>query len=150
MIKFILVAAMTTLLCFGTAAAQGTGFGVGITVGEPTGVCGKYWLTGNTAIDGAAAWSFEGESFHLHGDYLFYKYNVITVEKGRFPLYYGIGGRISLDKDETKAGVRIPVGLNYIFASDPLDIFMEIVPVLNVAPDTEFSFNAAIGIRFFF
>ena len=40
--------------------------------------------------------------------------------------------------------------LNYIFETSPFDVFLEVVPVLDLAPDTEFDFNAAIGARFFF
>ncbi|MBP2681688.1 MAG: hypothetical protein H6Q78_1551, partial [Candidatus Krumholzibacteriota bacterium] len=45
---------------------------------------------------------------------------------------------------------RVPVGLTYIFDGAPLDIFFEIVPILDLIPDTEFDANAAIGIRFYF
>jgi hypothetical protein len=36
--------------------AQADGFGVGIILGEPTGLSGKYWLTEKTAVDAAVAW----------------------------------------------------------------------------------------------
>jgi len=49
-----------------------------------------------------------------------------------------------------KVGVRIPVGINYIFAKAPLDIFLEIVPMLELVPRTEFNLNGGIGIRYFF
>ena len=131
--------------------AQQSGFGLGVIVGEPTGVCGKYWLDDANAIDGGVAWAFKDEgAVHVHGDYLFHKYDVFSVDKGKLPLYYGIGGRIKFDEDDSKFGVRIPVGMNYIFANDPLDFFIEIVPILNLAPKTDLGFNAAIGIRFFF
>ena len=47
------------------------GLGLGIILGEPTGISFKSWLSTTTAFDMAAAWSFVDEdALHLHGDYL--------------------------------------------------------------------------------
>ncbi len=111
---------------------------------------GKLWLTDRSAVDMAAAWSFsDEEAFHLHADYLLHNFDLISVSQGRLPIYFGVGGRVKFE-DESKLGVRVPVGLAYIFDGAPLDIFFEIVPILDLIPDTEFEANAAIGIRFFF
>ena len=122
-------------------------------IGEPTGISGKLWLSGNTAIDGAVAWSFDKNAkFQVHGDFLIHKFDLINVDKGRLPLYYGIGGRIKMwenDHDDN-VGVRFPIGLEYLFANTSLDLFLEIVPILDIAPDTDLEFNGAIGIRYFF
>jgi len=67
--------------------------GLGVIVGEPTGISGKLWLSGKTAIDGAVAWSFDKNAkLQVHGDFLIHKFDLIIVDKGRLPLYYGIGG----------------------------------------------------------
>ena len=82
---------------------------------------------------------------------VFHNFNLINVASGSLPIYYGIGGRIKFDdEDENKIGVRIPIGLAYQFADAPLDIFFEIVPLLDLAPATDFGLNGAIGIRYFF
>ncbi len=47
-------------------------------------------------------------------------------------------------------GVRIPVGLKYYLAKQSIDLFVEIVPVLDIVPDTDFDVDAAIGARFYF
>jgi len=47
-------------------------------------------------------------------------------------------------------GLRIPVGLEYIFSGERVDIFLEIVPLLDLVPDTDFSLNGGIGVRYFF
>jgi hypothetical protein len=74
------------------------------------------------------------------------------VDKGRLPFYYGIGGRIKFaeNNNDDFIGVRVPFGLAYIFATAPVDIFFELVPILDLAPDTDFDFNAALGARYFF
>ncbi len=75
----------------GSAAAQGN-FGLGIIVGEPTGCPANSGCPRERQFDGAAAWSFSDEAaLHLHADYLFHDFGLIDVEKGKLPVYFGIG-----------------------------------------------------------
>lgn len=130
--------------------AQQKKFGLGIILGEPTGLIAKYWTSRTTAFDIAGSWSFVGEdSFHLHADYLFHSFNIFKVDKGQLPLYYGIGARLSL-QDQTRFGIRIPVGLSYMFEKTPIDIFIEIGPVMDVVPATELHILGFIGFRYYF
>ncbi|UCB53616.1 MAG: hypothetical protein JSV10_03235 [Candidatus Zixiibacteriota bacterium] len=145
----MLCAAVALLIC-GTVQAQESGFGLGIIIGEPTGISGKQWTGSRTAIDGAVAWSFEDESaLHLHGDLLYHSFTPPKINRGKFAWYYGIGGRIKFE-DDSKVGVRVPLGMDYLLGTAPLDFFLELVPILDLAPSTDFSLNAAIGIRYFF
>ncbi len=120
---FILI---TAVLCISNINTQSTGAGLGLIVGEPTGVSFKYWTGSGTAIDAAIAWSFtDGGAFHIHGDYVFHNMRLITIPDGKLPFYYGIGARIKT-ANETKLGVRVPLGLAYLFQDAPVDIFLEI------------------------
>jgi hypothetical protein len=133
---------------------------LGVVAGEPTGISLKNWQSRNTALDGAIAWSFAGNDYiQLHGDYLSHNFSLLKVEKGQLPFYYGIGGRLKLinsdnkndeGNDKTRIGVRIPLGLAYLFEKATLDLFVEVVPVLDLVPETQFDLNAAIGLRYFF
>jgi len=129
--------------------------GVGVIVGEPTGLSLKYWLDEDRAIDGAAAWSFsDNDSFQLHADYLFHRFDIFETGEvtGKMPLYYGLGARVK-DKDkhdDTVFGLRIPLGITYLFAEAPFDLFAELVPIVDLAPDVDVDINAAIGFRFYF
>ena len=150
MIRSIIFFMLMVMLTCGTAQAQDKGFGLGIILGEPTGITWKLWTGYNTAFDGAVAWSFEKKSsMHLHGDLLHHSFNRARVDEGKLLLYYGIGGRVKFE-DKSKVGVRIPLGINCLFPNSPLDFFLEIVPILDLAPSTDFSLNGAIGIRYFF
>jgi len=150
--KIIFLGLVTVLLC-SSAAAQDRKFGLGIVLGEPTGLSAKLWTGKSTAIDGALAWSFgsfgEQSAVYLHADYLFHNFNLIKVEKGQLPIYYGIGARVML-ANNIGVGVRVPIGLEYLFANAPVDIFLEIVPVLDLVPATSFRVNAGLGVRYFF
>ncbi len=135
------------IIIFGSTYGQGK-FGLGIILGEPTGISAKVWMSGATAIDGAVAWSFANESaFHIHADFLIHNFDVFSKV---VPLYYGIGGRIKFRDNETRLGVRIPVGVAYDIPSTQIDLFLEIVPLLNLNPNTSFTLNGAIGGRFYF
>ena len=131
------------------ARGQDRGTGIGLILGEPTGVSLKTWTGRRTAIDAAAAWSFERDgSMHLHMDYLIHDFNLLRTRSGRLPVYYGIGGRLRLE-DKTRVGVRIPIGLCYIFENAPFDIFIELGPILDLAPATEFTVSGFIGFRYY-
>lgn len=132
-------------------------FGIGMIVGSPTGLSIKKWL-GNNAIDAAAGWS--SDAFNIHVDYLFHN---SSLTKSNVPIHFGIGGRLKFeDKNDdhghhddendgdTRFGLRIPLGINYLFAKHPFDIFAEIAPVLDLVPETDFSLDAGVGVRFYF
>ena len=147
---FILLIALSALLPT-TAPCQDRGFGAGVIIGEPTGFSLKGWINGKSAFDIGLAWSFVNEtSFHIHADYLFHSFGVFnTTEK--VPLYYGIGGRIKTAKShDARIGVRGVVGVAYLFRDAPLDVFLEVAPIVDFAPSTEFQINAGFGMRYFF
>ncbi|MBI4351088.1 MAG: hypothetical protein HY550_06595 [Elusimicrobia bacterium] len=138
---------MAAVLALCVTAGFAGNYELGVIVGEPTGISAKKNLEGNKALAAAAAWSFSGDgSLSLHVDHLWFRNDVIKVEKGRLPLYYGIGGRLRLENREN-LGVRFPVGLQYFFQSESLTVFLELVPILDVAPDTDFDLAAAVGFR---
>jgi hypothetical protein len=149
-VRRILVFVLTALVTYGTAEAQGRGFGLGIIVDDPTGISTKLWIGKSTAIDAEVAWSHDDDDFlYLHGDFLFHDQHLSEEVKGKFLTYYGIGAKVEF-ADSNKAGLRIPLGINYIFPKAPLDVFFEIVPLLDLVPATEGDLKAAIGIRFVF
>ena len=149
-----------------SAFAQSSGFGLGIMLGDPTGVSGKGWISGDRAIDFGVAWNFAYTgAFHLHGTYLFHNMDLIPVGKGKLPLYYGPGIRIrawgdngyyrhgkyyQYDGAYTQLGARLPVGLAYLFEGAPVDVFFEVAPTLNLIPNTYVDLDLALGGRYWF
>ncbi len=132
------------------AAAQERGFGMGLILGEPTGLSAKLWASSDNAFDFAAAWSVRREgNILLQADYVWHFFNAIPVSSGKLPLYIGIGGRVVLANDP-QLGVRIPFGMDYLFADAPVDIFVELVPILDLSPATDFGVGGGIGVRYWF
>ncbi len=149
--------ALVALVAAAPVMAQTSTFGLGVIIGEPTGIGMKLFLNSGNALDFGVAWSLEDENeLHVQADYIYHNFDLITVEQGEMPLYFGIGGRIKINEDkgdkdrDDNIGIRFPVGLAYIFDNAPFDIFLEIVPILDIAPDTDFDLNGAIGGRFWF
>jgi hypothetical protein len=83
-------------------------------------------------------------------DYLWHAWNAITSEE-RFPLYYGIGGRINTGAGyNSSAAVRGVLGIAWVPHETPIDIFLELVPSLQLTSSTGFGIDAGFGVRYFF
>lgn len=161
--KTVLLLIMLTI-CLQLQAQQMAGkFGIGISAGEPTGVSMKYWLNKKAALEGVVGYSIVNyydyyddyyyehynkrdwkykRSLYLHLDYLMH-HNLVK----KLYFTYGVGGKIVFHEDVV-IGMRIPLGLNYIFTEVPLDVSLDIVPVLNLLPATDFRFDPSISLRF--
>lgn len=147
-----IIVALTGLFFAFSAPVSAGSFDAGAIVGDPTGLSIKGWLNDAYAYDIAASWSNgRRDKRYIHGDYLRHDYTLIHVKNGDLPVYYGIGARV-LDEDgrKTKAGIRIPLGVDYLLYKLPLSLFVEIVPRLDLTPDTDFELDAALGIRYRF
>jgi hypothetical protein len=126
-------------------------FGIGVVLGEPSGVSGKYWLSERTAVDGAFGYSF-GDRYRVSVDYLIHQ---DAFDSPDFLLHYGIGGAIAGDRGYvTKSrtgnfalGVRGVIGIDYLFKRAPLDAFLEVAPIMFVAPPFGISIDFCFGIR---
>lgn len=147
----IRIAFIAFLLAPASLAHAQNEFGIGLIVGEPTGISMKQWISDQHAIDAAVAWSFSHDTtIQVHADYLFHRVRPIRAEdyRGQLPFYFGIGGR-AVFNDDPQIGVRFPLGIGRTMREAPVEFFFEVVPILNVAPDTEFDINAAIGARYY-
>jgi hypothetical protein len=151
-----LIIALLTFVA-GAAFAQtgrtGGNTGIGLIFGEPSGVSLKVWTSRTIAFDAAAAWSFiNGGSFQIHGDLLFHSWDVFSVQRGTMALYYGFGARLktATDTDKARFSFRVPIGISYEFDTAPIELFFEIAPMLDLAPETEAALGGGLGFRYFF
>ncbi|MHC1738874.1 MAG: hypothetical protein AB9882_12790 [Ignavibacteriaceae bacterium] len=142
--------------------AQDHGFGLGLILGEPTGLSAKLWTSKINAFDfglGVAVGGDRikyngnynnGSRIHFHMDYLWHAFNAISAAE-RFPLYYGIGGRYNSGGGyDGSFGIRGVFGIAWFPHSTPIDVFLELVPVFQVTPLTGLGIDAGVGIRYFF
>ena len=148
--RFILTAVLFVLLTF-SSYSQTRGFGLGIIAGEPTGLSAKYWLSSQNALDFGLGYSFVKKGrLHFHMDYLFHHQNVFQAEEN-FALYYGPGFRLkTVEGDDARLAFRFGVGIVWLPRNAPIDVFVEIAPILDIIPATTFGVNAGLGLRFYF
>jgi hypothetical protein len=143
--------------------AQTRGFGLGVIIGEPTGISAKYWTSPVNAFDFGLGWSWGGDRIgrykgyydggsrvHFHMDYLWHSFEAIHSSE-RFPLYYGIGGRFNSGAGyDASVAIRGVFGIAWLPHKTPIDVFLEIVPSLQLTSSTGFGIDAGIGARYFF
>ena len=131
--------------------AQQKGFGLGVVLGEPTGISAKFWLTPGTALDFGLGYSFTSSNslFDFYVDYVFHNSNMINSEEN-FVIYYGPGARLNIKESTSRLGVRGVIGLLWLPRGTNFDVFVEVAPILDIIPETKFDFSGGIGGRYFF
>lgn len=131
--------------------AWGNRKGIGISIGNPTGLNGKYWLDQKTAVDAGFAWSIGKHSdLSMHSDYLLHKEGTFYFNDVHpLDLYYGIGGRLEF-ADDVEIGVRVPVGLAYNLENESADIFAEVAPIVDILTKTGLELHLLFGARYYF
>jgi hypothetical protein len=133
--------------------------GVGIILGEPTGITGRLYLEDDRAIQAAIGSAFVGGGLQLHADYVFHPYILQMRESFVLPVYVGPGVR-AIDytngrEDSSFAlGVRAVGGLLFDFKNVPLDAFIELAGVLEYefrdGRGAGIKLNAGAGARYYF
>lgn len=145
------------------SVSQERRFGLGVIIGEPTGLSAKLWTSPVNAFDFGLGWSVGGDRIgkykgfydggsrvHFHMDYLWHSFDAISSSE-RFPLFYGLGGRINSGAGyEASVAVRGVFGIAWLPRETPIDIFLELVPSLQLTSSTGFGLDAGIGARYFF
>jgi hypothetical protein len=140
-------------------------FGLGLMIGSPTGLSGKYFLGADTAVDFGVGFIHrhryhDDEALHVHADFLWHPAVLASTQPFELPIYFGVGGRLlQHDRyrddydDDTHLGVRAPLGIALDFNRVPLDIFFELAFVIDLVTDDHhgyFELDGAVGVRYYF
>lgn len=161
--RFGLTAVLAAGLCWlaaSPAAAQTPSdrdFGLGLIIGDPTGVTMKGFLTPETAIDGAVGFSLlHGNDLALHADFLWH-FPIKQWPNAALDLYLGVGPALGFhdhghrdDHNDVRIGARAPFGLAVMFNPARFDVFLEVAAKLWLVEDVHFNLDAAIGGRYWF
>lgn len=151
----------------GSYASAGD-FGLGLVLGSPTGITGKFYLAPSAAIDATVGIGL-GEDLHVHADYLFEGGDLAGQPGFRLGWFVGIGGRLvahddedvrhshgnqgthTHDRDELDFGPRVPVGLEFRPAElRQLEVFAEVALGVDLVDDPGLTIDAGLGVRYFF
>lgn len=142
---------ITFLLLFACVSySQGSEMGVGLIIGKPTGITGKGWVTTSGAIHVGIGWP----SLDSHGgtalsaEYLWHSH--VFRSRERFPIFYGVGGFFGVAGGTDIIAARGVLGIAWWPRSSNFDIFLQLMPALYFEPTSEFDFDFALGVRYFF
>ncbi len=141
------------------------GFGIGLQVGEPSGLALALRRDDVTALQAAVAWSFSDARLHVNADYTraLFVFETDDAPNVRFPFYVGLGGRVRIageggggsdsnrriEDEGSSLGVRVPVGITVLPREQRVDVYLEGAPVLLVLPEADVGWDAALGVRFY-
>jgi len=138
------------------ASAQVRDFGLGLIVGEPTGLSAKWNFSPPHALDFHLAWSFNG-GIAAGADWL--------IHMGWLPVpwrpYLGVGGRMAvheagkddhgeLVEGEVHVSGRGLIGIEYLFLEGHLGVSAEIGLGLDFVPAVGFDISGGLALRYYF
>ena len=156
----ILAASAVAWLCVGTALARPQGIGLGLMGGNPSGLSLKAWTGSNVALDAGLGYTlWYGQALSFHGDVLWHTNSLLqSSDDGFLPLYIGVGARVVMGNDrdypDMRIGLRVPFGLEYVFYTVPIGLFLEVVPKFDLTgvPHDHgfFGPQASVGFRYYF
>jgi hypothetical protein len=138
--------------------AQAQQVGLGIVLGDPTGLSAKFLLDQRSAIDLAFGADLDNDDdLQIHFDYLFSPATIAQSGGVTIPFYFGIGGVVEIDNDnnnndDADIGLRVPVGLSFLFSRAPVEVFVEAGLEILLIEDNndEVDFDAGLGFRYYF
>lgn len=145
----------------GRPVDKGT-FGVGLVLGEPTGVSVKLYLKDDQAIQGAVGFAFVNTGVQADADYVFHPWILQDKDSYVLPVYLGPGARLinyskSGGGSYIAPGLRAVIGMLFDFKTVPLDAFLEVAGVLEYKfgetasqKGAGFAINLGAGLRYYF
>lgn len=141
-----------------SAAVPGS-LALGVRIGDLTGVDAKFYMNRYHALN-ASVGSISGNSIAFQGAYLWHRYNLFHSDRddleNNLPMYFGLGGLFAgssttpYGTGSSLAAARGIIGISYMFANEPFDLFLELTPTVYINTVTSFLFQAGFGGRYYF
>ncbi|MGE0547333.1 MAG: hypothetical protein AB7O24_08910 [Kofleriaceae bacterium] len=124
--------------------------GLGLFIGDPSGIDLKLDLGRRSALDILLGWNTfrEGRSGYGHVTYLY----TLAAGRGRsvvVPLRLGIGGAVYGFRNDVDAGVRAPFQVGLRFRRTPIEIYGEVALFVTFLDDW-WDVQGGLGLRFYF
>ena len=151
---------ITCLITIGSSHSHAQGsFGVGLILGEPTGISWKYKLNRRNAFDGAIGIS-PFDRMRLQVDYLWMSR---PFNDQSFIFSYGVGMAVGFGEryvtgrrgvfgsfaSDAGFAARVPLSLTYDIPRSPVELGFEIAPLIIFGPNSGFGMDGGILIRFY-
>jgi hypothetical protein len=140
------------------ARASAGDFGLGLILGDPTGLSGKYFISRTSAVDFAVGVGFvDGTALHVHVDYLVHLARLAAQSAFVLDLTLGVGPKLRIHGSGkrggggfTAFGPRVPIGLAMGLNGAPVDLFLEVAPGFSIVPGVGFFIDVGLGARYYF
>ena len=128
--------------------------GLGVFLGQPTGVTFEMDLSETSWLDFKATWSFAGGhggfNILLQGNYEYAFPGLLAIEDVTFTPFVGGGVFANVYDGGASIGVRVPGGLAYRFRNVPLELFLELGIDVYLIPGFGLDGSGGLGARYRF
>jgi hypothetical protein len=128
--------------------------GIGVFLGQPTGITFEMDLSPASWLDFKAAWDLSGGnsgfSILLQGNYEYAFPGMITMGEESFTPFVGAGAMVKVYDGGVGLGARVPAGVSYRFRTVPLELFIELGLDVDLVPATDIGFSGGLGARYRF
>lgn len=129
-----------------TTRSQGQ-FGVGLQIGNPTGLTTKYYARKQAALVLLGSWNLD--KFLLFSSHIVYEHTIPDS-----PLLFFIGPGFFLGNRDEKSDRDIEIGASSMFGLnffvEHFEVFLQVTPDLQVWPQRKAFVGGTVGIRYFF
>ncbi len=133
------------------ASAQSTRsqgqFGVGVQIGNPTGLTTKYYARKQAALVLLGSWNLD--KFLLFSSHIVYEH---TIPDSPLLFFIGpgffLGNRDEKSKRDIEVGATSTFGLNFFV--EHFEVFLQVTPDLEIWPQRKAFIGGTVGIRYFF
>lgn len=133
--------------------AHAADVGLGLALGQPSGITLKAGLNDKLALDVLVGemWDYDG---WRHGD-LFLSVDLLATpatitEGGAARLDFYIGGGVNVWVEGADFAVEMPLGLSLMFREVPVEVFLEAAPMVVLYYDPGFEGGGSLGARYYF
>ena len=161
MITSALLALALTTDAQATEVGSSNPFGLGIQLGSPSGLTGKYYLGGRqNAVSFAVGSHYDGGFFSglwVTGSYDFHMMDLVTEDAFVMPFRIGVGGFLATGsygfgryRGDVYLGARVPFGLDFDFTAAPMQVYVEVAANLLMVPAFNGGLDGGIGFRYYF
>ncbi|MBU0928343.1 MAG: hypothetical protein KKA67_11370 [Spirochaetes bacterium] len=128
--------------------------GIGVFLGQPSGITFEMDLSPATWVDIKAAWDFSegkgGYSLLLQGNFEYAFPGTLVVETESFTPFVGAGAIVNVYDGGASFGARVPAGVSYRFRNVPFELFIEAGLDIYLLPGFGIGGSGGLGGRYRF
>ncbi|MDY6969483.1 MAG: hypothetical protein SVR08_12635 [Spirochaetota bacterium] len=122
---------------------------IGGTIGTPSGLNSRYWITDHLGLDNSLGISSEKDPVFTV-DLLYERFELYKLYSWKTLFFAGFGAKIGSEDGELSNNFRIPIGISFPFRYYPLSISIYAAPAFVINPKRKYDINWGIGVRYNF